>query len=287
MINASGVLQRITNEGGTDVNPAGITALASLLPDYPTLALSASAGKVGTLFAHYAYRFPKLYNDRVTTDSGTFIAGRATDVLVGFRLSGGIPGASLIVPCDAGKASVLYAIENLGLLDAVLDEATAEAFDAESDFLVIGVPDMTAIRTTFTSVDLAILNGGSADAKYYKATGVLGNFANLTTVSSPYAHTDTVTSTADHKYKASFIVNGTRNSVPRVVEGQKCAPSYVIAETSTTVITDADTFIARVIADGGSVADIDHTREVFLIEGSSLLVPCSAGKVSVLYAYVP
>lgn len=240
MINASGVLQRITNDGGTDVNPAGITALALSLPDYPTLALSASAGKVGTLFAHYAFRFPKAYNDRVVADGGTFIAGRAGTVINQFRVLDLLPGASLIVPCDAGKAGVLYAIDNLGTQDAVLEESTAEAFTAVSDFLVVGVPDMTASRDPgdATLVFLSILNGGTADGKYYRAEGVQGNFTHLTT-STPASNynqvDDPVDADDDYKYKASFIVNGTRNGVARVVEGQRCAPTYVVAENSTLI----------------------------------------------------
>jgi len=44
-------------------------------------------------------------------------------------------------------------------------------------------------------------------------------------------------------------------------------------------------FIARVQADGGVVVDTAHTRNVLRITGASLIVPCSAGKVSVLYGY--
>lgn len=240
MINVAGVLQRIENESGADVNEAGITALATLLDGLlPTLALSASAGKANTLFAHYAFRFPEGYRARVVADGGTVsVTAQAGAVINRLRALELLTETSLIVPCDAGKASVLYGIDNLGTQDSTLDEATAEAFTAESDFLVTGVPELVAERTLAgTGVDLTVTNGAVSDVRYYKASGVQGNFAFLADETPPadYAYTDTVVATADHKYKASFFVSGTRNGIARTVEGRKCSPRYVIAENSTVV----------------------------------------------------
>jgi hypothetical protein len=185
MISASGTLQRIANDGGTDVNPSGIASLAIALDGLsPTLAMACSAGKVSTLFAHYSFK------------SGA--GGNTT---------------------------------------GVLSEADAEAFDAVSDYFIDTVPDIVAERNiSGVEVALTITNGGDTDAKYYKSAGVIGNFTSLATVApaSDYAYADmTVTATVDYKYKASFIVNGTRNGSPHTVEGQRSPARYVIAVGST------------------------------------------------------
>jgi hypothetical protein len=238
MISASGTLQRITNDGGTDLDPAGITALASLLPVEPTWALSASAGKVDTLFAHYAFRFPEGYRARVVADGGTVYATAQAGIVINrLRTLDLLTRASLISTCDAGKASVLYAIDARGDTTGVLSEADAEAFDAESDYFIGDVPDIVAERSLAgTEVQLNITNGGATDAKYYRAETVLGNFSSLITVNpaSDYDHEDTtVDEFIDYKYKASFIVTGTRNGSPRTVEGQRSSARYVIADDST------------------------------------------------------
>ena len=233
MINVSGVLQRITNEGGTDVNLAGITALASVLPDYPTLALSASAGKVSTLFAHYAFRFPEGYRARVVADGGTVSvtaqAGRVINNLRNLQL---LTEASLIVPCDAGKVSVLYGIDNLGTQESVLDEATAEAFDGVSDYSVTDIPDLVVSRAVNT-VTINVANLSATRVNIYKATGVVGNFASpVEEVPGDFPLTDAVTA-GDFKYKASFVSVGTRNGSPHSVEGTRSFPRYAIDENST------------------------------------------------------
>lgn len=233
MINVSGVLQRITNEGGTDVNPAGITALASVLPDYPTLALSASAGKVDTLFAHYAFRFPEGYRARVVADGGTVYATAQAGIVINrLRALDLLTRASLIITCDAGKASVFYAIDNLGTQDAVLDEATAEAFDGVSDYSVTDIPDLVVSRAVNT-VTINVANLTATRVNIYKATGVVGNFASPSEeVPGDFPLTDAV-SAGDFKYKASFISVGTRNGSPHIVEGTRSFPRYAIDENST------------------------------------------------------
>lgn len=233
MINVSGVLQRITNDGGTDVNPAGITALASVLPDYPTLVLSASAGKVDTLFAHYAFRFPEGYRARVVADGGTVYATAQAGIVINrLRALDLLTRASLISTCDAGKASVFYAIDNLGTQDAVLDEATAEAFDAVSDYSVTDIPDLVVSRAVNT-VTINVANLNATRVNIYKATGVVGNFASPSEeVPGDFPLTDAVTA-GDFKYKASFISVGTRNGSPHSVEGTRSFPRYAIDENST------------------------------------------------------
>lgn len=234
MINVAGVLQRIENDSGTDVNPAGITALATLLSGLlPTLALSASAGKADTLFAHYAFRFPEGYRARVVADGGTVTAtAQAGSVLNNLRSLELLTETSLIVPCDAGKASVLYGIDNLGTLDSTLDEATAESFTAVSDYSVTDVPDLIVSRAVNT-VTIDVANIDADTVRVYKATGVVGNFALLGTYNSgTLPATDAVTA-GDFKYKASFFVSGTRNGGAHTVEGGKSFPRYAIDENST------------------------------------------------------
>jgi hypothetical protein len=238
MISASGTLQRITNDGGSDVNPAGIASLASALDGlYPSLALACSAGKVSVLFAHYSFKYGEAYRARVVADSGTVSFPNYVGVLARLQILDLFDSVSLIVPCDAGKASVLYGIDARGDTTGVLSEADAEAFDAESDYFIGDVPDIVAERNiSGTEVRLNITNGGSTDAKYYRAETVLGNFASLVTVTPPsdYDHEDTtVDEFTDYKYKASFITTGTRNGSPRTVEGQRSTARYVIAVDST------------------------------------------------------
>lgn len=234
MINVAGVLQRIENESGADVNEAGITALATLLTGLlPTLALSASAGKASTLFAHYAFRFPEGYRARVVADGGTVsVTAQAGRVINNLRNLGLLTETSLIVPCDAGKASVLYGIDNLGTQDSTLDELTAESFTAESDYYIPNIPDLIVSRVGNT-VTIDVDNIASDKVRVYKATGVVGNFSSLGDyTSSGLPATDSVT-TGDFKYKASFVVIGTRNGGARTVEGGKSFPRYAIDENST------------------------------------------------------
>jgi hypothetical protein len=238
MISASGTLQRITNDGGTDVNPAGIASLATALDGlYPSLALACSAGKVSVLFAHYSFKYGEAYRARVVEDSGTVAFPNYVGVLARFQILDLFDSVSLIVPCDSGKASVLYGIDARGDTTGVLSQADAEAFDAQSDYFIDTVPDIVAERNiSGTEVRLNITNGGVTDAKYYRAETVLGNFSALVTATpaSDYDHEDTtVDEFIDYKYKASFIVTGTRNGSPRTVEGQRSTARYVIAEDST------------------------------------------------------
>jgi hypothetical protein len=238
MISASGTLQRITNDGGTDVNPASIASLAGALDGlYPSLALACSAGKVSVLFAHYSFKYGEAYRARVVADSGTVAFRNYVGVLARFQILDLFDSVLLIVPCDSVKASVLYGIDARGDTTGVLSQADAEAFDAQSDYFIGDVPDIIAERTLAgTEVQLNITNGGVTDAKYYRAETVLGNFSALVTATpaSDYDHEDTtVDEFIDYKYKASFIVTGTRNGSPRTVEGQRSTARYVIAEDST------------------------------------------------------
>jgi hypothetical protein len=236
MISSSGTLARITNDGGSDVNPSGIASLATALDGlYPSLALACSAGKVDVLFAHYSFKYGEAYRARVVADSGTVSFPNYVGVLADFQLLDLLDSVSLIVPCDAGKASVLYAIDARGDTTGVLSEANAEAFDAVSDYFIDGVPDIVAERAS-GAVDLNVANGGSTDVKYYRAETVLGNFSSLATVDfdPDYYYEDvTADEDIDYKYKASFIVTGTRNGIAHTVEGQRSTARYVIAEDST------------------------------------------------------
>lgn len=237
MINVDGVLLRIANDGGEDVNPDGIDVLAGVLPDGFTLALSASAGKAGTLYAHYAWRFAEGYRVRVVADGGTVSAtSRAGEVINQLRNQDLLTEASLIVPCDAGKVSVLYGINNLGVVGATLDELTAVAFDADLDYTVSLIPDLVAERSVGgTEITLNVRNVGAPEVRYFKAEGIQSNFTALVDVASPadYDHEDTlVDADLDYKYKGAFLVSGTRNGSPHEVVGGRSASVYVISELS-------------------------------------------------------
>jgi hypothetical protein len=224
-------------DGGVDVNPGGIAILAGELgSEYVSLALACSAGKLGVLYSHYVWRYPQEHIDRVTADGGTTSsAGHVGTVVSRFRNL--LEECSLIVPCVSGKASVLYAIDARGVSDAVLAEVHVEAFGAEADFYVDGVPDIVAKRSLGgTEITLNTFNMEAPEVRYYKATGVLGNFSVLVDVPPPsnYDHEDTsVDEFTDYKYKASFVATGTRNGGSRTVEGQRSSARYVIADDST------------------------------------------------------
>jgi hypothetical protein len=236
MISASGTLQRITNDGGSDVNPAGIASLATALTSlYPSLALACSAGKVSVLFAHYSFKYGEAYRARVVADSGTVAVSNYVGVLARLQILDLFDSVSLIVPCDAGKASVLYAIDARGDTVGVLSEADAEAFDAESDYFIGDVPNIIAERDpsdpTLITIDCDNLAG--TDIRIYRADAVVANFSVLTTASTVPQVDDPVDEFIDYKYKASFITTGTRNGSPRTVEGQRSSARYVIADDST------------------------------------------------------
>ena len=236
MINVAGVLLRITNDGGTDFNPTGIEALSSY--DNATLVFSASAGKANTLYAHYAFRLAEGHRERVVADGGTvYSVSQAGVVLNRLRDLSLLTEASLIVPCESGKASVLYGINNLGVSGTTLDEATAVSFDAESDYTVTLIPDLIAERSIAgTEITLNVRNAGAPEVRYFKAQGVQSNFTTLIDVAttSDYEHEDTaVDAELDYKYKSAFVVTGTRNGSAREVIGGRSASVYVISESST------------------------------------------------------
>ncbi len=234
MLNATGNATYIIKRGGVDVNPAGWLALASTLPSGATLALTCSAGKTGFLLSHYAWRYAKVHIDRVTADSGTNASeGHIGRVLFGLRGS----GASLIVPCASGKASVLYAVDARQADTLTVETAVTDDFTAGADYSVTAVPDLVARRSIFgTEVTLNVRNTGAPEVRYYRGAGVQVNFTALTDVPPPsdYDYEDTaVDADTDYKYKAAFVASGTRNGSPHEVVGQRSASVYVIADTST------------------------------------------------------
>ena len=234
MISATGTISRIEKDGGTDSAPSGIEALATALDGlYVSLALHCSAGKESVLYSHYVWRYPQVHLDRVTADAGTTSSiGHVSDVIASLRPY--LNDCTLIVPCASGKASVLYAIDTTMTPDATLSEASVTAFTAESDFAVDGVPDISAERDadpTLISIDCD--NLGASDIRIYRGVGVQSNFTVLTTASTVPQIDDPVVATTDYKYKASFVVTGTRNGIARTVEGQRSPARYVIAENST------------------------------------------------------
>lgn len=243
MISASGNIARIERDGGTDIEQDGIAALAAAIAavdPYPSLALFASASKVSVLYAHYAWRYPERFRERVVADGGTSAsASHAGKVLSAIRVAGLLDSTSLVCTCESGKEAVLYAVDTTGATVGTLSTATATAADGVSDYAVTDIPELVAARITpQTQVDLDVSNIGPQTVKIYRATGILANFAALTPTAeftdATLPHSDTgLDATLDYKYKASFIVTGTRNGSPRTVEGPKCAARYAIADNST------------------------------------------------------
>jgi hypothetical protein len=236
-MNATGNATFITKRAGVDVFPDGWVSLASALPGDPTLAVHCSAGKTGFLLTHYAWRYAKVHIDRVTADSGTNASeGHIGRVLYGLR--GFYDGASLVVPCASGKASVLYAVDARQDVGApAVADAVTDDFTAVSDYSVTAVPDLVAERSTFgTEVTLNVTNTGGPEARYWRSDEVMGNFASLADVgpASDYDYEDTtVDADTNYKYKAAFVSSGTRNGSPHEVVGQRSASVYVIADSST------------------------------------------------------
>ena len=221
MINTAGVLQRITNDGGTDVNPSGIVSLSTALDGlYPSLALACSAGKVSALFAHYSFKYGEAYRARVVADSGTVAFPNYVAILASFRNLDLLGSASLIVPCDAGKASVLYAIENLGLTDSTLDEASTTAFSVTTEFPAPDAPELVITNVTATQVVIDVLNPKPGfDIRLYEAEVSAGGFAtyafkqNITNASLPVTLTYSSTTDINRKLKATFRHAGDTTTV--------------------------------------------------------------------------
>lgn len=235
MLNATGNATYIIKRGGVDVNPAGWLALASTLPSGATLALTCSAGQTGFLLSHYAWRYAKIHIDRVTADSGTNASeGHIGRVLFGLRGS----GASLIVPCASGKASVLYAVDARQADTLTVETAVTDDFTAGADYSVTAVPDLVASRDPgdATLIYLNVRNTGAPEVRYYRGAGVQVNFTVLADqgpTSDYQLVDDPVDADTDYKYKAAFVASGTRNGSPHEVVGQRSASVYVIADTST------------------------------------------------------
>jgi hypothetical protein len=237
-MNATGNATFITKRAGVDVFPDGWISLASALPGDPTLAMHCSAGKTGFLLTHYAWRYAKVHIDRVTADSGTNASeGHIGQVLYGLR--GFYDGASLVVPCASGKASVLYAVDARQDVGApAVPDAVTDDFVGVSDYSVTAVPDLVAERDLFddTLIGLTVTNTGGPEVRYWRADEVMGNFVFLSDVgpASDYLNVDDpVDGDTNYKYKAAFISSGTRNGSPREVVGQRSASVYVIADSST------------------------------------------------------
>ena len=237
-MNATGNATFITKRAGVDVFPDGWISLASALPGDPTLAVHCSAGKTGFLLTHYAWRYAKVHIDRVTADSGTNASeGHIGRVLYGLR--GFYDGASLVVPCASGKASVLYAVDARQDVGApAVADAVTDDFTAVSDYSVTAVPDLVAERdpSDATLIGLNVTNTGGPEVRYWRSDEVMGNFAFLVDVgpASDYDYEDTtVDADTNYKYKAAFVSAGTRNGSPHEVVGQRSASVYVIADSST------------------------------------------------------
>jgi hypothetical protein len=236
-MNATGNATFITKRAGVDVFPDGWISLASALPGDPTLAVHCSAGKTGFLLTHYAWRYAKVHIDRVTADSGTNASeGHIGQVLYGLR--GFYEGASLVVPCASGKASVLYAVDARQDVGApAVPDAVTDDFVGVSDYSVTAVPDLVAERSLLgTEIQLNVTNTGGPEVRYLRAGDVLGNFTVVDDVgpASDYGYLDDpVDGDTNYKYKAAFISSGTRNGSPREVVGQRSASVYVIADSST------------------------------------------------------
>jgi hypothetical protein len=237
-MNATGNATFITKRAGVDVFPDGWISLASALPGDPTLAVHCSAGKTGFLLTHYAWRYAKVHIDRVTADSGTNASeGHIGQALYGLR--GFYEGASLVVPCASGKASVLYAVDARQDVGApAVPDAVTDDFVGVSDYSVTAVPDLVAERDPFddTLIALTVTNTGGPEVRYWRADEVMGNFVFLSDVgpASDYLNVDDpVDGDTNYKYKAAFISSGTRNGSPREVVGQRSASVYVIADSST------------------------------------------------------
>jgi hypothetical protein len=237
-MNATGNATFITKRAGVDVFPDGWISLASALPGDPTLAVHCSAGKTGFLLTHYAWRYAKVHVDRVTADSGINASeGHIGQVLYGLR--GFYEGASLVVPCASGKASVLYAVDARQDVGApAVPDAVTDDFVGVSDYSVTAVPDLVAERDLFddTLIGLTVTNTGGPEVRYWRADEVMGNFVFLSDVgpAGDYLNVDDpVDGDTNYKYKAAFISSGTRNGSPREVVGQRSASVYVIADSST------------------------------------------------------
>lgn len=128
----------------------------------------------------------------------------------------------------ASSAVQAYAFEPM-ILNIIIGEMIASAKDADITFLINGVPDIIATRSEdFTEVVLKVLNDTIGNVNIYRADDHRGLFELLAqNQTSPYTDSG-LDETLNYKYKAAFIITGTKGGETVVVEGEKSLPRYTI-----------------------------------------------------------
>lgn len=128
----------------------------------------------------------------------------------------------------AGSEADAYPFEPM-ILNLIIGDLIASAKDADLAYIVTGVPDIIVTRSEdLTQNLLKVLNDTLGNVNIYRADDHKGLFELISqNQSSPYTDSG-LDETLNYKYKAAFIVTGTKGGETVVVEGEKSLPRYTI-----------------------------------------------------------
>ena len=115
------------------------------------------------------------------------------------------------------------------ILNILIGEMIASAKDGDLTYIVTGVPDIIVTRSSdFTENELKVLNYNNENINIYRADDHRGIFELLEQAEvSPYTDSS-LDKTLNYKYKAAFVITGTKGGVEVVVEGEKSNAIYTI-----------------------------------------------------------
>jgi hypothetical protein len=219
-----------------DVGASGGTALSETQGridafdtqyDSMSLLVPCTAGGVGKLFfpdlrsqVHYAFE------KRVIAEGGSVANSRYNVIVNDF------PDASLMNPCSAGKAGVLYsAIPNATQANAIVVNVNAFTPSGTSRYRIPDAPELNVVRSYIDPETIvSVVNMPSAfSARLYIAEGHSATFSAYPTAltGSNVVIVETPNITTDYKFKASYFINGFITSNVQY-EGVRSAPNYTL-----------------------------------------------------------
>lgn len=219
----------MTTDGGTVLsNVEAIIDEFDGLFDSMSLFVPCGAGKAGSLYfpdlrsqLHYAFE------ERVIAEGGTVADSRYNVIVNDF------PDASLMNPCSAGKAGVLFsAIPNFTASTANVVSVTVSTPNGVSQYRISDVPTLDILRSNVgPSDDMTISPTNYKSAyfvRYYLASGYNATFGNaIESFDGTDILIEGLSNNVDFKVKASYFINGFITSDVQY-EGVRSAPNYTL-----------------------------------------------------------
>jgi hypothetical protein len=218
----------VTTDGGTVIPEVeGLIDGLDGLYDSMLLFVPTGAGKAGKLYypdlrsqVHYAFE------KRVIAEGGSVANSRYNVIVNDF------PDASLMNPCSAGKAGVLYsAIPNTTQANAIVVNVNAFTPSGISRYRIPDAPELNVVRSYIDpETIISVVNMPSAfSARLYIAEGHSATFSAYPTAltGSNVVIVETPNITTDYKFKASYFINGFITSNVQY-EGVRSAPNYTL-----------------------------------------------------------